>query len=129
MTWLAVATVLSSDSPSFSAVAATALVYLVLVGTALPIGLGLAAEQAASPFVIAASVLSGVIVVLSWALLRRWWPNRPRLSFALSPPDEDLAPLLCPADSLTVPGTLFAASLVLHRRSGGPAVRAWHRRG
>ena len=45
--------------------------------TAAPIGLGLVAEQAASPFVIAASLLSGLTVVFSWSVLRRWWPNQP----------------------------------------------------
>ena len=78
VTWLSVATVLASDSPWLSALTATALVYLVLVATATPIGLGLVAQQAASPFVIAAALLSGLTVVFSWSLLRRWWPNRPR---------------------------------------------------
>jgi hypothetical protein len=71
VTWWSVATVLRSDSPWLTALAATALVYLVLVGTAAPIGLGLVAEQAASPFVIAASLLSGLTVVVAWSILRR----------------------------------------------------------
>lgn len=77
VTWWSVATVLASDSPWLSALASTALVYLVLVVTAAPIGLGLMAEQAASPFVIAASLLSGLTVVFAWSVLRRWWPNQP----------------------------------------------------
>jgi hypothetical protein len=77
VTWLSVATVLASDSPWMTALAATALVYLVLVATATPIGLGLVVEQAASPFVIAASLLSGLTVVFGWSVLRRWWPNQP----------------------------------------------------
>jgi hypothetical protein len=77
VTWLSVAAVLASDSPWWSALAATALVYLVLLATATPIGLGLVAEQAASPFVIAAALLSGLTVVLAWSVLRRWWPNQP----------------------------------------------------
>ncbi len=77
VTWLSVATVLTSNSPWLTAFTATALVYLVLVATAAPIGLGLVAEQAASPFVIAASLLSGLTVVFSWSVLRRWWPNQP----------------------------------------------------
>ena len=78
VTWYSVATVLASDSPWLTAFVATALVYLVLVGSAAPIGLELVAEQASSPFVIAASLLSGLTVVFGWSFLRRWWPNRPR---------------------------------------------------
>jgi hypothetical protein len=78
VTWLSVATVLSRASPWLTAFTATALVYLVVVATAAPIGLGLVVEQAGSPFVIVAALLSGLTVVVSWSLLRRWWPNRPR---------------------------------------------------
>ena len=77
VTWWSVASVLASDSPWLTAFASTALVYLVLVATAMPIGLGLVVEQAASPFVIAASLLSGLTVVFAWSVLRRWWPNQP----------------------------------------------------
>jgi hypothetical protein len=77
VTWLSVATVLASDSPWLSAFTATALVYLVLVATAAPISLGLVAQQAGSPFVIAAALLSGLTVVVAWSVLRRWWPNQP----------------------------------------------------
>jgi hypothetical protein len=78
VTWWSVATVLVQDSPWLSAFIATGLVYLVLVGSAALVGLPLLVEQAASPFVIAASLLSGFTVIFSWSLLRRWWPNRPR---------------------------------------------------
>jgi len=77
VTWLSVANVLVRDSPWLAAFTATALVYLVLVATAATIGLGLMADQAASPFVIAASLLSGLTVVLAWSVLKRWWPNQP----------------------------------------------------
>ena len=78
VTWLSVAFVLASDSPWLLAVSSTALIYLVLVGTAAPLGLELVVEQAGSPFVIAAALLSGLTVIFSWSLLRRWWPSRPR---------------------------------------------------
>ena len=77
VTWLSVANVLVRDSPWLAALTATALVYLVLVATAATIGLGLMADQAASPFVIAASLLSGLTVLLAWSVLKRWWPNQP----------------------------------------------------
>ena len=86
VTWLSVATVLANDSPWLTAVASTGLVYLVLVGTAAPLGLELVVEQAASPFVIAAALLSGLTVVFSWSLLRRWWPNRPSSTERGRPP-------------------------------------------
>ena len=77
VTWWSVATVLASDSPWLSAFIATGLVYLVLVGSAAFVSLPLLTEQAASPFVIAASLLSGLTVIFSWSILRRWWPNQP----------------------------------------------------
>lgn len=77
VTWLAVAAALRSAKPWLSALAATALVYLVLVATAVPVGLGLVAEQASSPFVIAAALLAGGIVIAAWAAFRTSVPNRP----------------------------------------------------
>lgn len=77
VTWLAVAAALRSAKPWLSALAATALVYLVLVATAVPVGLGLVAEQAGSPFVIAAALLAGGIVIAAWAAFRTSVPNRP----------------------------------------------------
>jgi small basic protein len=46
-------------------------VYLLLVASALPIGLVLAGQQAGSPFVLATALLAGVTVVVTWAVLRR----------------------------------------------------------
>ena len=77
VTWLAVAAALRSARPWLSALAATALVYLVLIATAAPISLGLVAEQASSPFVIAASLLAGGTVIAAWAAFRTSVPNRP----------------------------------------------------
>jgi hypothetical protein len=77
VTWASVANVLVRASPWPSALTATALVYLVSVATAAPIGLELVVDQAASPFVIAASLLSGLTVLLAWSVLKRWWPNQP----------------------------------------------------
>ena len=75
--WFAVGIVQRAESPWLTALTATALVYLVLVATAVPVGLGLVADQAASPFVIAAALLAGLTVVLSWRFLRSWWPHHP----------------------------------------------------
>jgi hypothetical protein len=77
VTWLAVAAALRSATPWLSAITSTALVYLVLVASAIPVGLGLVAEQASSPFVIAAALLSGAVVVAAWAAFRTSVPNRP----------------------------------------------------
>ena len=43
---------------------------LYLIGY-LPIGLVLASQQAGSPFVVAAALLAGVTVFVTWAVLRR----------------------------------------------------------
>jgi len=46
-------------------------VYLVLVASALPVGLVLAGQQVGSPFVLSAAALAAVTVVVTWAVLRR----------------------------------------------------------
>jgi len=76
VTWLSVATVLANDSPWLTAVASTGLVYLVLVGTAAPLGLELVVDQARSPFVIAAALLSGLTVVFGWSVVPRMRVSR-----------------------------------------------------
>ena len=46
--------------------------YLLLVASALPIGLVLAGQQAGSPFVVAAALLlAAATVIVTWAVLRR----------------------------------------------------------
>lgn len=69
--WFVLAGTVGSSGPWFGALAATAGVYLLLVASALPIGLVLAGQQAGSPFVLAASLLAGLTVVLTWVVLRR----------------------------------------------------------
>lgn len=69
--WFVLAGTLRSRGPWFGALAAAAGVYLVLVASALPIGLVLVGQQAGSPFVLAAAVLAAATVVISWLVLRR----------------------------------------------------------
>ena len=69
--WFVLAGTARSRGPWFGALAAAAGVYLLLVASALPIGLVLAAQQAGSPFVVAAALLAAVTVIVSWAVLRR----------------------------------------------------------
>lgn len=56
-------------SPWLGAVATMGGVYLAIVGAAAVVDLGLAASQALSPFVLAATVLAGLTVVGTWAAL------------------------------------------------------------
>jgi predicted membrane channel-forming protein YqfA (hemolysin III family) len=69
--WFVLAGTAHSRGPWFGALAAAAGVYLLLVASALPIGLVLAGQQAGSPFVLAAALLAGVTVFATWAALRR----------------------------------------------------------
>jgi hypothetical protein len=69
--WLAVGLTLRAPAPWVGAIAAAAAVYLVIVGTALVGSFRLFAEQAVSPFVIAAVVLAAMAVVGTWFALRR----------------------------------------------------------
>jgi hypothetical protein len=69
--WFVLAGTLSSRGPWFGALAAAAGVYLVLVASALPVGLVLAGQQAGSPFALSAAVLAAVTVAVTWAVLRR----------------------------------------------------------
>ncbi len=69
--WFVLAGTARSRGPLFGALAATAGVYLLLVASALPIGLVLAGQQAGSPFVLTTALLAGVTVVVTWAVLRR----------------------------------------------------------
>jgi len=69
--WLAVGLTARSRRPWVGAIAAAASVYLVLVAVALLGSFRLFAEQAGSPFVIAAAVLAAIAVVGTWAILRR----------------------------------------------------------
>lgn len=81
--WLAVALTARASTPWIGAVAAAAAVYLVFVGMALVGSFRLFAEQAISPFVIAATVLAAVAVVGTWFVLQR--PRR------ASPPNAGLS--------------------------------------
>ncbi len=69
--WLAAGFTARARRPWVGALAAAASVYLVFVATALLGSFRLFAEQAASPFVIAAAVLAAITVVATWAVLRR----------------------------------------------------------
>lgn len=69
--WFVLAGTARSRGPWFGALAAAAGVYLLLVASALPVGLVLASQQAGSPFVLAAAVLAAVTVITTWAVLRR----------------------------------------------------------
>jgi hypothetical protein len=69
--WLAVGLTLRAPTPWVGAIAAAAVVYFVLVGTALLGSFQLFAEQAVSPFVIAAVILAAIAVSGTWFALRR----------------------------------------------------------
>lgn len=73
--WFVLAGTASSSGPWFGALAAAAGVYLLLVASALPIGLVLTGQQAESPFVVAAALLAGLTVVVTWVVLRRFRLN------------------------------------------------------
>ena len=68
--WLAVGFTLRAAAPWVGAIAAAAAVYLVILIVALLGSFELLAEQATSPFVIAAVVLAVVAVVGSWFAVR-----------------------------------------------------------
>lgn len=69
--WLAVGFTARARRPWAGAVAGAAGVYLVVVGIALLGSFRTFAEQAGSPFVIAAALLAAIAVVATWAMLRR----------------------------------------------------------
>lgn len=73
--WIVLISTVGSRTPWFGALGAVAGVYLVLVASALPVGLVLVGQQGLSPFVIAAALLAGLTVVLSWSLGKRWGPS------------------------------------------------------
>lgn len=68
--WFAVGFTARARRPWVGALAATAGVYLVVVGVALLGSFRLFAEQAASPFLIAAALLAAAAVVGMWAARR-----------------------------------------------------------
>jgi hypothetical protein len=76
--WMLLSGTSTARHPLWGAVGAAALVYLALVLTALPFGLPLVAEQALSPFVVAAALLAAAAVVATWAAIRslRWRQSR-----------------------------------------------------
>jgi small basic protein len=69
--WAVLSGTARSRGPWFGMLAAAAGVYLLLVASALPIGLVLVGQQAGSPFVLSAALLAGVTVFVTWAVLRR----------------------------------------------------------
>jgi hypothetical protein len=76
--WLVLVGTARSSTPWFGSLAAMAGVYLVLVASALPVGLVLTGQQAASPFVIATALLAAVTVFTTWSITRRWGPSSPK---------------------------------------------------
>jgi len=76
--WLLLSSTSTSRNPVWGAVGAAAVVYLTFLGVALVWGLALVAEQALSPFVLAASLLAAAAVVATWAAIRslRWRQRR-----------------------------------------------------
>jgi hypothetical protein len=77
--WMLLSGTSTSRHPAWGALAAAALVYLSFLGTAaVGWGLPLVAEQALSPFVLAASLLAAAAVVATWAAIRslRWRQKR-----------------------------------------------------
>lgn len=68
--WLIVAFTARAPRPWMGALGAAASVYLVIVTAAMFVSFPMFAEQASSPFVIAASVLAAAAVVTTWAVLR-----------------------------------------------------------
>jgi hypothetical protein len=73
--WLVLIGTAGSTTPWFGTLAALASVYLVLVTSALPVGLVLTGQQAGSPFVIATAVLAALTVVVTWSVTQRWGPS------------------------------------------------------
>jgi hypothetical protein len=69
--WLAVGVTVRARTPWVGVLAAAAAVYLVIVGAALLGSFRLFAEQATSPFVIAAVVLAALAVAGTWSAMRR----------------------------------------------------------
>ena len=69
--WLAVGFTTRSRTPWWGALAAAAAVYLVIAGAAVLVSFRLFAEQASSPFVIAAALLAALAVVGTWFGRRR----------------------------------------------------------
>ena len=76
--WMLLSGTSRSRSPVWGAVGAVGLIYLVFLLAAAPWGLSLVAEQALSPFVLAAALLGGVAVVAMWVGIRslRWRDRR-----------------------------------------------------
>jgi len=76
--WMLLSGTSTSRHPTWGAIGAVSLVYLVFLVTAWFWGLPLVAEQAVSPFVIGAALLAGVAVVATWAAVRslRWRTTR-----------------------------------------------------
>jgi hypothetical protein len=72
--WMLLSGTARSRHPVWGAIAAAASVYLAMVLSALPWGLGLVAEQALSPFVLVATGAAAAAVVATWAAIRslRW---------------------------------------------------------
>jgi len=73
--WLATGLTTRSRTPWFGALAAAASVYLVFAGVALLGSFRLFAEQASSPFVVAAAILAVPAVAGTWFAIRRSPPN------------------------------------------------------
>jgi hypothetical protein len=69
--WAGVSVGAGARRPWLAAVTVAAVVYLVAVGTAIPLGLRLVVAQASSPFVAGGALLAAVAVVATWAVLRR----------------------------------------------------------
>jgi hypothetical protein len=76
--WLVLVGTARSTTPWYGTLAAMAGVYLVLVASALPVGLVLAGQQAGSPFVFVTALLAAVTVFVTWAVTRRWGPSAER---------------------------------------------------
>jgi hypothetical protein len=79
--WLLLSGTSRSRHPVFGAVGAAAGVYIVFLAVAgIGWNLALVAEQALSPFVLAAAILAAAAVVATWAAIRslRWRWMRPR---------------------------------------------------
>ncbi|WP_395641054.1 hypothetical protein [Pseudolysinimonas sp.] len=68
--WITVGFSTRARTPWVGALAAAAAVYLVITGVALLGSFPLFAEQASSPFVVAAALLAAVAVVATWAATR-----------------------------------------------------------
>lgn len=78
--WMLLSGTSRSRHPVFGAIGAAAGVYLAFLAVAgIGWGLALVAEQALSPFVLAATVLAAGAVVATWAAIRslRWRRARP----------------------------------------------------